>query len=107
MYGRWESRAWATAPTSAYYDRLVDVMEELYKFTLLVRDRSEYLTNRYSERKEAQPELAAAGSRGHESRSRPRRDRGVGIGVKTVATDGGIRFRRRTPCCLVRVRAGH
>lgn len=59
MYGRWESRAWATAPTSAYYDRLVDVMEELYKFTLLVRDRSEYLTNRYSERKEAQPELAA------------------------------------------------
>ncbi|MET0518590.1 MAG: arsenical resistance protein ArsH [Burkholderiaceae bacterium] len=36
---------------SAYYERVVDVMEELLKFTLLTRDASPYLTRRYSERK--------------------------------------------------------
>mgnify|MGYP000996664146 CR=1 FL=1 len=38
---------------SPYYNRIVDVMEELVKFTLLTRDVSPYLTDRYSERKES------------------------------------------------------
>lgn len=37
---------------SAYYERVVDVMEELIKITLLMRGSSAYLTDRYSERSE-------------------------------------------------------
>ena len=44
---------------SPFYDRIVDVMEELVKFTLLTRGVSEHLTDRYSERKESGAALIA------------------------------------------------
>ena len=44
---------------SPYYDRIVDVMEELIKFTLLTRDQAPYLVDRYSERKESAEALMA------------------------------------------------
>ncbi|WP_345779842.1 arsenical resistance protein ArsH [Luteimonas galliterrae] len=43
---------------SPYYDRVVDVMEELMKFTLLTRDIAPYLVDRYSERKESAAEMS-------------------------------------------------
>lgn len=44
---------------SPYYNRMVDVMEELMKFTILTRGRSAYLTDRYSERVESVEALSA------------------------------------------------
>ncbi len=43
---------------SPFYDRMVDVMEELMKFTLLTRDNKDYLLDRYSERKESAEDLS-------------------------------------------------
>lgn len=44
---------------SPYYDRMVDVMEELVKFTMLTRDVAPYLVDRYSERMETGEALIA------------------------------------------------
>lgn len=43
---------------SPFYNRMVDVMEELMKFTILTRGRSAYLVDRYSERVESAEELS-------------------------------------------------
>jgi arsenic resistance protein ArsH len=43
---------------SPYYNRIVDVVEELVKFTLMVRGRSDYLVDRYSERVESAADLS-------------------------------------------------
>lgn len=43
---------------SPFYDRMLDVMEELMKFTLLTRDNKDYLLDRYSERRESAADLS-------------------------------------------------
>lgn len=43
---------------SSYYNRIVDVVEELMKFTLLLRDNKEYFVDRYSERVETAEQLS-------------------------------------------------
>lgn len=48
---------------SSFYNRVVDVMEELFKFTLVLRDNKDYMVDRYSERKEtAQEQSKRVGS---------------------------------------------
>ncbi|MFQ3198900.1 MAG: arsenic resistance protein ArsH [Paraglaciecola sp.] len=43
---------------SSYYNRIVDVLEELVKFTLLTRDNADYLVDRYSERVETAEQVS-------------------------------------------------
>ena len=44
---------------SSWYDRIVDVAEELFKITLLLKGQTSYLADRYSEQKESHQELSS------------------------------------------------
>jgi len=68
---------------SPFYDRVVDVMEELLKFTPMVRDRSDYLVDRYSERKGAAAAHALS----------------VAAGVPEVTAQAPVAEPAKTRCC--------
>jgi len=71
-----------TMRDSPYRDRLVDVMEELVRFTLLTRDLRDPLVDRYSERREAAHKERAAANRPQDR---------VGDIISAPATGGGGR----------------
>jgi arsenic resistance protein ArsH len=71
-----------TMRDSPYRDRLVDVMEELVRFTLLTRDLRDPLVDRYSERREAAHNERVAANRPQDR---------VGDIISAPATGGGGR----------------
>ncbi len=66
-----------------YRDRLVDVMEEMWKFTLVTRDLREFLVDRYSERREEVATALSADGRRQDRRPEPVATPSDGLGNRS------------------------